>query len=209
MPHWFFLFPLNMIQNWIDRLRALNLDDIRAVLDRYSDFGPLPGILFPTLEALLPFLPLAVFVVANANAYGMWLGFLYSWIGVTLGASLVFLLVRRLGGRTGAWLRRRYPQTEKFFHWVEHRGFTPVFLLSCFPFTPSIVVNIASGLSNMAFHTFFTAILLGKAVMIFTLSFLGHDLEALVHEPWRLALAAGVLAVFWFIGKKLESRYTK
>lgn len=202
-------FSLQMMQPWIDAFRDLSLEDIRVLLDRYSDWGPLPGILFPMLEALLPFLPLVVFVVANANAYGMWPGFLYSWIGVILGASTVFWLVRRLGGRAGNWLRRRYPQTEKFFAWVERKGFTPVFLLSCFPFTPSIVVNIASGLSNMAFRTFFTAILLGKAVMIFAMSFLGHDLEALLRKPWRLALAAAVLAAFWLVGKKLEARYTK
>lgn len=192
---------------WANGLRHLTLDDIQALLDRYSALGPLPGILLPLTEALLPFLPLVVFVVANASAYGLWAGFLFSWIGACAGAMLVFLLSRAVGRKYGARIRRRFPKTEKFFTWVEKKGFTPIFLLSCFPFSPSALVNISAGLSNMPLHTFLTAILLGKAVMIFTLSFLGSDLQAMAEEPWRLAAALAVLAAMWYGGKKLEARY--
>jgi uncharacterized membrane protein YdjX (TVP38/TMEM64 family) len=192
---------------WVGYLKNWNLEDIKALLERYSEFGPLPGILLPLLEALLPILPLVVFVIANALAYGMWAGFLYSWIGVCIGAMLVFLLARWFGRRFGPRIRRRYPKTERFFTWVERKGFTPIFLLSCFPFSPSALVNISAGLSNMPLHTFMTAIILGKAVMIFMLSFIGYDLQAMVDQPWRIVVAAAVLVLMWFGGKKLEARY--
>lgn len=195
------------VGEWINYFKNMNREDIQSLLDRYSALGPLPGILLPLLEALLPILPLVVFVVANASAYGMWAGFLYSWIGVCAGAMLVFLLSRWFGRRYGSRVRRRFPKTEKFFTWVERRGFTPVFLLSCFPFSPSALVNISAGLSNMPLHTFMTAILLGKAVMIFTLSFLGYDLQAMADQPWRIGAAVAVLILMWFGGKKLEARY--
>lgn len=184
----------------------LNLEQIKDGLHHYSQLGPLPGILLPFLEALLPFLPLVVFVVANASAYGMWVGFLYSWIGASAGSFVVFLLARRFGYRYGDRIRRRYPKSEKFFGYVQSKGFTPIFLLSCFPFSPSVIVNIASGLSKIPLHTFLTAMLLGKAVMIFTLSFLGHDLQAMADQPWRILLAVGILAVLWLGGRKLEAR---
>lgn len=185
----------------------LTLDDIQNFLNRYSDLGPLPGILLPLLEALLPFLPLVVFVVANASAYGMWLGFFLSWIGACAGALIVFMLARRLGGKFGERIRKRMPQMERFFSWIERKGFTPIFVLSCFPFSPSALVNIASGLSKIPLHTFLIAIAMGKAVMIFTLSFLGHDLRALIEHPWRMAVAGLILIILWLAGKKLESRY--
>ncbi|WP_206424253.1 TVP38/TMEM64 family protein [Cohnella candidum] len=188
-------------------LKNIDLQDIQALLDRYSRLGPLPGILLPLLEALMPFLPLVVFVVANASAYGLWAGFLYSWIGACLGALIVFSLARWFGRRYGERIRRRYPRTERFFTWVERKGFTPIFLLSCFPFSPSALVNISAGLSKMPLHTFFTAIFLGKAVMIFMLSFLGSDLQAMAEQPWRIAAAIAVLVVMWYGGKKLEKRY--
>jgi uncharacterized membrane protein YdjX (TVP38/TMEM64 family) len=69
-------------------------------------------------------------------------------------------------------------------------------------------VNIASGLSKVPLHTFMTAILLGKAVMIFLLSFLGHDLQVMADQPWRIIMAIGILFVLWFGGRKLEARFS-
>ncbi|WP_372662637.1 TVP38/TMEM64 family protein [Cohnella sp.] len=195
-------------QDWIAYAKSMNLEEIKKLLERYSDLGPLPGILLPFLEALLPILPLVVFVVANASAYGMWAGFLYSWIGVCTGSLLVFMLARQLGYRYGDLIRRRFPKSERFFRWIENKGFTPIFLLACFPFSPSALVNIASGLSKIPLHTFMTAMLLGKGVMIFTLSFLGHDLQAMADQPWRIVIAVVVLFLMWLGGRKLEARFS-
>jgi uncharacterized membrane protein YdjX (TVP38/TMEM64 family) len=194
--------------DWISYAKGLTLEDIKKLLDRYSELGPLPGILLPFLEAFLPILPLVVFVVANASAYGMWFGFLYSWIGVCAGSFLVFLLARRFSYRYGDRIRRRFPKSEKLFSWIENKGFTPIFVLACFPFSPSVIVNITSGLSKVPLHTFLIAILLGKGVMIFTLSFLGHDLQAMVDQPWRIVMAIGILILLWLAGRKLEARFT-
>lgn len=195
-------------EDWITYVKSVNLEEIIKLLERYSELGPLPGILLPFLEALLPILPLVVFVVANASAYGMWLGFLYSWIGVCLGSLLVFMLARKLGYRYGDRIRQRFPKSEKFFGWVENKGFTPIFLLACFPFSPSALVNIASGISKIPLHTFMTAVLLGKGVMIFTLSFLGHDLQAMADQPWRIVMSVALLFLMWLGGRKLEGRFT-
>lgn len=81
-----------------DLLREwFTLDKILELIKEYRALGPLPGIMLPMLEAFLPFLPLFVFVMANANAFGLWFGFLFSWIGAVGGALLVFLLVRKYG----------------------------------------------------------------------------------------------------------------
>lgn len=195
------------LSEWINYAKGMSLEDIKGWLHRYSEYGPLPGILLPFLEALLPILPLVVFVVANAAAYGMWLGFLYSWIGVASGSLVVFLLARRFGFRYGDRIRKRFPKSEKFFGYVERKGFTPIFLLACFPFSPSALVNIASGLSKIPLHTFLIAMALGKGVMIFTLSFLGHDLQAMADQPWRIVLAIAIIILMWLGGRKLEKRY--
>jgi uncharacterized membrane protein YdjX (TVP38/TMEM64 family) len=48
---------------------------------------------------------------------------------------------------------------------------------------------------------------MGKAVMIFSVSFLSFDITQLAHQPWRIVTAVVVIAAMWFGGKKLESRY--
>ena len=65
-------------------------ENMDHIVESYKAFGPLLGIGLPMIEALIPALPLIVFVLANAVAFGFWLGFLYSWLGSVMGALLVF-----------------------------------------------------------------------------------------------------------------------
>ncbi|MDQ0062410.1 TVP38/TMEM64 family protein [Paenibacillus harenae] len=198
---------MNEWQEWLHNLRYMDLDQIQRTLESYSQLGPLPGLLLPMLESFLPFLPLIVIVAANANIYGLGLGFLFSWIGVTAGSLCVFWISRKIGRRFKGWVMRRFPKSERFFNWVEHRGFTPLFLLACFPFTPSVIITVVSGISNIPFKTFLLATLLGKAVMIFSISLISFDIGNLIDEPWRIFVTITAVLVMWFGGKKLESRY--
>lgn len=198
---------MSQINQWIHELKQLDLDHLQRTLQSYSVLGPLPGIALTMVESFLPILPLLVFVAANANIYGLWLGSLYSWIGVSAGSLIVFILARKLGRRFRPWLQRRFPKMEKFFDWVEHRGFTPIFLFACFPFSPSALINIVSGIGNVPFRSFLLAVLLGKAVMIFGVSVLSFDIADLAEEPWRIVIAVVMIVVMWFGGKKLEARY--
>ncbi|MDQ0153802.1 TVP38/TMEM64 family protein [Robertmurraya andreesenii] len=183
------------------------LDNIMKVIAEYRSFGPLPGILLPMIEAFLPFLPLVIFVMANANAFGLWFGFLFSWIGASAGAYLVFLLVRRFGQRKFLRFLKRNSKVQKLMAWVERHGFGPLFLLLCFPFTPSAVVNIVAGLSKISMFQYMLAVLTGKMVMIFTMSFVGYDIRSLITQPLRTALVGVVIVVLWLVGKQIEKRF--
>ncbi|MFD0589535.1 TVP38/TMEM64 family protein [Paenibacillus sp. GCM10027627] len=194
-------------QDWMENIRNMDIDSIQKTLESYSEFGPLPGILLPFIESFLPFLPLILIIAANANIYGLGFGFLFSWVGVTLGAVTVFWLCRTLGRNVKDRLMRRFPKSERFFNWVEKKGFTPLFLLACFPFTPSVVITVISGLSKVPFRTFLLATILGKAVMIFVISLISFDIGNLVDEPWRIFVSITAVLVMWFGGKRLESRY--
>src|SRR5690625_3330440 len=99
------------------------------LLDKYEKLGPLPGILLPFIEAFLPFLPIFVFVMANSAAYGLFKGFLYSWLGASLGSIGVFLTIRKFSeNRLIRWVRN-HQQVEKITSWVDHRGFSLLFIL--------------------------------------------------------------------------------
>lgn len=197
--------------DWIEQvltfMKNIDMAQVESWLNKYSSLGPLPGILFSFIEAFLPILPLIVIVMGNAAAYGLWLGFLFSWIGVCAGSITVFWLARKLGGRLGLYIQKRMPGTQRFFHWIEEKGFTPIFILYCFPFTPSSLINVASGISTISFRTFIIAVMAGKSVMIFMVAFIGHDWQAFIHQPWRILIAVGVLWLLWFAGKKMENRY--
>lgn len=190
-----------MEQWWNDLLTFLSYENLNAWLQQYANLGPLPGILLPLLEAVLPVLPLMAIVIGNAAAYGLWEGFLWSWIGAVLGSSLVFYLARAFGHRFAERLEARSEKMHRFMEWVSAKGFTPVFVISCIPFAPSSLVNVVSGMSDLPFKTFFLAILLGKSVMLFIVSFIGHDLGAFYEDPWKLLLVAAAIGVLWWLGK--------
>lgn len=194
---------------WLDRIRSYSWEDIEHVLKQYEALGPLPGILAPMIESFIPVLPLVAILIANVNAYGLVEGIVLSWIGVVVGAVSVFLLTRRFGGRLRGYIERKYPQSKRWIEWVEKHGFTPIFLLACFPFTPSFFVNVASGISRLPFHTFVIATALGKGVMIFLVSFAGHDLHLLLKQPWKIIVIVVFFVLMWFLGRKVETRYMK
>ncbi|MGE6755224.1 TVP38/TMEM64 family protein [Rossellomorea sp. NPDC071047] len=194
---------INKIKDWF------TLENMMDLIQQYRSFGPIPGILLPLLEAFLPFLPLVVFVTANANAFGLWWGFLFSWIGATLGALIVFLLVRRYGETRFFRFLRKNRQVKRLTKWVDKHGFGPLFILLCFPFTPSAVVNVVAGLSSISIAQYMLAVVTGKMVMIFTISFIGYDIISLVRQPIRTVIVAAIIFVLWFIGKRIEIHLNK
>jgi uncharacterized membrane protein YdjX (TVP38/TMEM64 family) len=187
----------------------LTLENIMKLINEYRSFGPIPGILLPLFEAFLPFLPLFLFVMANTNAFGLWFGFLFSWIGSVTGALLVFLLIRRFGQRKALRVIKRHPQVQKLMRWVERHGFGPLFILLCFPFTPSAVVNIVAGLSKIGIYQYMLAVMIGKVVMIFTISYVGHDIRSLITSPLKAIVVGIVIVILWFVGKRIEIRMNK
>lgn len=194
---------INTIKNWF------TLENMMDLIQQYRSFGPIPGILLPLLESFLPFLPLVVFVTANANAFGLWWGFLFSWIGATLGALIVFLLVRRYGETRVFRFLRKNKQVNRLTKWVDRHGFGPLFILLCFPFTPSAVVNVVAGLSSISIAQYMLAVVTGKMVMIFTISFIGYDIISLVKQPIRTVIVVAIIFVLWFVGKRIEIHLNK
>lgn len=188
-----------------DTLREwVTLENILEIIQQYRALGPIAGILLPLIEAFLPFLPLVVFVMANATAFGLWWGFLFSWIGAVLGAFLVFIIVRKYGQVRFFRFLQKHKQVQKLLNWVNHHGFGPLFLMLCFPFTPSAIVNVVAGLSKVSMWQYGLAVIGGKAVMIFMISFVGYDIPALIQQPIRTVIVIIVIFILWFVGRKLE-----
>ncbi|MGE7672199.1 TVP38/TMEM64 family protein [Lysinibacillus sp. NPDC094403] len=182
------------------------VDNIEHIAAQYRTLGPVIGLFLTFIEAFFPFLPLVVFVVANASAFGLWLGFLLSWIGSAAGSYAVFLLVRHFGKHPKFRFVTGSKKVEKLIKWVDMNGISPLFVLLCFPFTPSVIVNIVAGLSHIHKKFYLVVLLAGKFVMILGMSVLGYDLKALLTSPVRLIIAAVAIVVLWWIGKFMEKR---
>ncbi|WP_163582918.1 TVP38/TMEM64 family protein [Gracilibacillus saliphilus] len=177
---------------------------VNFLLQSYESLGPIPGFLLPFIESFLPFLPIIVFVMTNAAAYGLLEGFLLSWSGTSAGTIAVFILVKRYRHlKLFKWLRKN-KQVSKITNWLTRHGFGPLFILLCFPFSPSAIINVVAALSSINFYQFVLAVLLGKGVMVFTISYIGDSVTSFAQNPVKtIILAVGVL-VLWIVGKYIE-----
>lgn len=195
----------------IDRYREMAENDqlfeyIIRQLEQLESLGPLPGILLPLLEAFLPVLPLVAFVLANSVVYGLLKGFLYSWIGSVIGAISVFVIIRALGHKRFFQFITRQKQVKKIMKWVEEHGFGPLFLLMCFPFSPSSIINVVSGLSKVNRQQFILAVVLGKSVMIFSIAYVGSSIASFAQNPVKSVVVGICILLFWVVGKYIETR---
>ncbi len=179
---------------------------MKQLIGSYPFLTRAVAIFLPFLEAFLPILPVTVLATVNAAIFGLWEGFLYSWVGSVLGSYLLFMFVRFLGRfRFLAFLHKR-PRIESSLKWIEKQGFGPLFIMYCIPFVPSSLINVVAGLSSINNFYFLLALALGKSVMLLTMSYIGSDLMSFIEHPLKLVIVVLATVLVWIIGKKLEKR---
>jgi len=192
-----------------DILSNLTEEKLTELVEQYRAFGPIPGIVLTFMKSFIPPLPTILIVGVNAAVYGLWLGFLYSWIGIISGCLVTFLIVRRIADHPYflRWAQR--PNVQKSLIWVRRNAFSYVFLLSLFPVGPFVVVNIAAAVARMQRRSFLIAIVFGKAIMVMSVSIIGHDLARFIERPFELVYVLLFVGGSLWISKKIEARFTK
>jgi uncharacterized membrane protein YdjX (TVP38/TMEM64 family) len=178
-------------------------------LDQFRALGPLPGILLTFLKSFIPPMPTIVIVGVNAAVYGLWAGFLYSWIGMVAGCFTTFLLVRKISGTPLIERWAKKPKVQRGMRWIQRNGFSYVFLLGILPVGPFVAVNVAAGLARMNVMSYLMAVTLGKGIMVFCVSYIGANLSDLMAEPFKLlGVLAFILLSLWS-SRKLDSYFVR
>lgn len=93
--------------------------------------------------------------------------------------------------------------------WVRQSGFSYVFLLSIFPVGPFVVINMAAGLAGMRFRSYLLALTVGKAIMVFAVSYIGNDLERFIRQPWEIIYVLVFIGLSLWGVKAIETRFAR
>lgn len=190
-----------------DIINWFNEKNITGLIETFKSFGIFIAFLLPFIEAFIPFLPIILFVIANVNAYGLLVGFLISWAGTVTGSYFVFLILRLISKKKFMKKVIEHKKVVKFIKWIDNHGFGPLFILLCFPFTPGALVNMVSAFSNISKQVYLLALILSKAIMIFTLSFIGADINSFFASPKKSIIVFVIIFVLWLVGKWLEKYF--
>jgi len=170
--------------------------------------GPIIGIFLPVLEAFIPILPLVGFAIINVSVFGFFWGYIYSWIGSCIGSFLLFLFIKKVGGKKleNKIEKSKYKGTlEK----IRKRNFSVLFILYCFPFTPSFLISGTSALSNMNTKKFLTALIPAKLIMMISLSFIGVNVKSFLKDPMKSVIFVVIIILFNIFCKKIIDEYEK
>ena len=150
------------------------------------------------VESFFPPLPLIAIVALNVAAHGGLFGFVYSWVGVMLGGTLMFLFWRRVLKQFFWKFASRSQKLEKAEQWVSRFDISSLFMLSVLPFTPSSFMHFAFGISDFDEKRYLITMLLGKGVMVAMMALFGQSLVSSMKNPVYLVLAVVIWgAMYW------------
>lgn len=185
----------------------MSIEQVQHWLDMFGELGYIVGFLLPFIEAFLPILPIIVFVIVNVNAYGLVVGILLSWAGTVIGSYLVFLFFRRITHTSYMMRVQQRKSVVKLIQYVDRRGFVPIFILLCFPFTPSALINVVASLSHIRAHMYLVILCISKLVMITMVGVMGNDITTLITNPTRAIILLVVVAIVWFVSRFVEKHF--
>ena len=170
----------------------------QTLLDSFGDLGPLAPIFLAMVESFFPPQPLIAIVALNVAAHGGLFGFVYSWVGVMLGGTLMFLFWRRVLKQFFWKFASRSQKLEKAEQWVSRFDVSSLFMLSVLPFTPSSFMHFAFGISDFDEKRYLITMLLGKGVMVAMMALFGQSLVSSMKNPVYLVLAVVIWgAMYW------------
>lgn len=198
-----------LLSELIHYITELTEENVLELLDRYRAIGPLFGIFITFMKSFIPPLPTIVIVGANAAAFGLWPGFLYSWIGLVLGCMTAFLLVRQVASHKYIARMSERPKVKKGLLWIQNNAFSYVFVLSILPVGPFAIVNVVAGIAKMSVRSYLIAIISGKAIMVFIVSYFGYDIVRIIHHPEQLLYMVLIIGASLWLSKQIEIRVTK
>ena len=179
----------------------------QTLLDSFGDLGPLAPIFLAMVESFFPPLPLIAIVALNVAAHGGLFGFVYSWVGVMMGGTLMFLFWRRVLKRFFWKFASRSQKLEKAEQWVSRFDVSSLFMLSVLPFTPSSFMHFAFGISDFDEKRYLITMLLGKGVMVAMMALFGQSLVSSMKNPVYLVLAAVIWGAMYWASKRFCKKH--
>lgn len=141
----------------------ISKENFELYIKQYGFLAPLIFILFQVVQVIVPIIPSFIGYAGGVALFGVWKGFFYNYLGISLGSILAFFLARRLGLKfvTSVVNENSY---GKYVNWIsEKKSFSiALFLMILIPFAPDDILCYLSGLTKMSFYKFTWIIIFAK-----------------------------------------------
>ena len=178
--------------------RHFGLDKITQ--EQVQDFIASTGAVAPIIFILLSFaqvtlipIPGAITILAGNYLFGTLESFIYSYIGMLLGAMAAFFLGRLLGRPFVNWIAGSKEEADKWVDKLKGREKVVMFFMFLLPLFPDDLLCAIAGMFKYSTLEFLVLQLITRATSILgTLFFMSG--EVIPHNAWGITLVA-VLAL--------------
>ena len=142
---------------------------------KFGVFAPVSFIALQIIQVIFPIIPGGVSSLAGVIAFGPFYGFIYNYIGISIGSVIAFLLARRYGLKIIEILFYNY-NADKYLAHINNKKFNILFMVSILlPGLPDDLMCFIAGISKMEIKKFLLIIFLCKPLSLILYS-LGFDL---------------------------------
>jgi uncharacterized membrane protein YdjX (TVP38/TMEM64 family) len=90
---------------------------------------------------------------------------------------------------------------------IKNKNSNVLFLLYCFPFTPSFLISGAAALANMDTRRFLITLIPSKLVMLLSLAFIGENVSSFFEDPVKSIIYILFIVLVNLLSKKLFEKY--
>ena len=158
--------------------------------------APALFVMVQTIQVVIFVIPGEVAQAAAGYLFGVWLGILYSLLGITIGSAVNYLV----GSRLGEPFLRRVLGTEREQTFLNvarsYRGRLGFFLFFLIPGIPKDVLCYVGGTARLGFGTFLLISMSARLPGIAGSAVIGN---AAAEERWLLAVGILALAALLFV----------
>ena len=171
-------------------------EKLRTWVTGWGAFAPLIFILLQIMQVVIFIIPGEVPQLAGGYLFGLWQGFLYSFLGIAIGSAINFFLARWLGVPFVHLLfsEEKIKRIEKIATSIHAK--IAFFLLFLIPGIPKDIFCYVAGLSPLGFFYFIAVSMLGRFPGLFGSILIG---ASAAEKKWPLVIILSALAIVLFI----------
>jgi len=178
----------------LDFTELTSVDAVIAYVKTFGVMAPLVAFGLFVVQAALPVFPYIILAAAGGILFGFKMGFLLSWSGALVGATLAYWVCRLLAAE---WAERKLKQ--RFGYDVNRTdgrlAFWSIVLARIVPVIPTPIINAVAAVGGVSFWNFFFSSAIGKIPSAVLYTGLGLALFRTRDVKLALIIIAAIIAL--------------
>lgn len=185
----------------------LTQEQLQSYIKSSGAIAPLIYVAISFLQVTFVPIPGAITIIAGSYVFGPWLAFVYSYVGMLLGAMFAFFLGRALGRPFVNWIVGDEKKVDEWILKLKGRQNVVLFFMFILPFFPDDILCSIAGLLPITYLGFFVMQVVTRASSIgFTVLFMSG--EFIPYEGWGLFVLGGI-AIICIVAFILSIKYSE